>query len=50
MKWPTVPTWWNHVIRLVVVVPLVCVSVCATPGHPRPTPSAHSLKGGLWDL
>jgi hypothetical protein len=45
--WPTVPTWWNHVIRVMLVILLLFVSACTAPGHSRSNPSAHSLDGGL---
>jgi hypothetical protein len=45
--WNTVRTWWHHVMLLVLVAVVLCVSACTTPGRSSSTPAALSPEGGL---
>jgi hypothetical protein len=48
--WPTcsiIPTWWIHLMRVVLVTLLLFVSACGAPGHSRSSPSVDSADGGL---
>jgi hypothetical protein len=40
--WNTLHTWWNHVIRVVLIAVVSCVSACTTLGYSSSNPSAHS--------
>jgi hypothetical protein len=44
--WNTVPTWWKHVMRVVLVAMVLCVSACTTPGRSGSTPAALPPEGG----
>jgi hypothetical protein len=45
-RWNTVPTWWKHVMRVVLIAVVLCVSACTTPGRSSSTPGALSPDGG----
>jgi hypothetical protein len=44
----TLPTWWNHVMRVVLVAVVLCVSAsaCTTPRRSGSTPAALPPEGG----
>jgi hypothetical protein len=44
--WNTVRTWWKHVMRVVVVAVVVCVSACTTPTGSSSNPSGQPPEGG----
>ena len=43
--WKTLPTWWNYVIRVVLVSVVLFVSACTMPGRSSSTPSALPPEG-----
>ena len=45
-RWNTVPTWWKHVMRVVLIAVVLCVSACATPGGSSSTPPGQPPAGG----
>jgi hypothetical protein len=45
-RWNTVPTWWKHVMQVVLVGVVVCVSACTTPGGSSSTPAGQPPEGG----
>ena len=45
--WPTGPTWWHYVIRVVFLGLLFFVSACTAPGCSLSTPLAYPHEGGL---
>jgi hypothetical protein len=46
--WETLPTWWKHVMRVVLVAVVLCVSAsaCTTPRRSGSTPTALPPEGG----
>jgi hypothetical protein len=44
--WNTVFTWWRHVIWVVFVAVVVCMSACSGPGRSGSTPAALSPDAG----
>jgi hypothetical protein len=42
----TVPTWWKHVMRMVLVGVVLCMSACTTPGGSSSTPAGQPADGG----
>jgi hypothetical protein len=44
--WNPLRTCWNHVIRVVLIAVVSCVSACTTLGHSSSNPSTHSPEGG----
>jgi hypothetical protein len=38
--WTTAPTWWNQVMRVVLVAMILFVSACTAPGRSSSTPGA----------
>jgi hypothetical protein len=44
--WNPIRTWWKHVIQVLLVVLVLCVSACTGPGHSTSAPSPHSPEGG----
>ena len=44
--WNSVPTWWKHVMRVVVVAVVLCVSACTTPNGSSSNPSGQPRDGG----
>ena len=44
--WITFPRRWRHVIRMVLVAVVVCVSACSGPGRSGSTPAALSPDAG----
>ena len=38
-SWNASPTWWNHLMRLVLIAAVLCVSACTAPGRSSATPS-----------
>jgi hypothetical protein len=46
--WETLPTWWNHVMRVVLVAVVLCVSAsaCTAPGRSISTPAVQPSDGG----
>ena|SRR5215510_180652 len=48
--WPTrkiLPTWWHHVMRVLVVIVALTVSGCTARGHSSSVPAAYSPEEGL---
>jgi hypothetical protein len=39
-------THWYHVVRVLLITLVLCVSACTGPGHSTSVPSAHSREGG----
>jgi hypothetical protein len=44
--WKGFPTWWNHLMQVLLLAVVLCISACTAPGHSRSTPSALSPEGG----
>jgi hypothetical protein len=46
--WGTLPPWWHHVMRVVLVVVALCLSAsaCTTSGRSGSTPAALPHEGG----
>jgi hypothetical protein len=40
--WNTSMIWWHHMMRVVLVSALLCVSACTTPGRSSSTPTQPS--------
>jgi hypothetical protein len=44
--WIAFPRWWHHVIWVVFVAVVICVSACSGPGRSGSTPAALSPDAG----
>jgi hypothetical protein len=44
--WISLPAGWTHVMRVVLVAVVLCMSACTTPGGSRSTPSGQPPEGG----
>jgi hypothetical protein len=44
--WKSLPIRWNHVMRVLAVAAVLCISACTAPGHSLSTPSALPPEGG----
>jgi hypothetical protein len=44
--WNPLRTWWNHVMRVLLVALVLCASACTGPGRSTSEPSAMPPDGG----